>query len=622
MKNPFGAQRDGSLKASMRRSLALLSPRDRRIYKFMVGTQMATGLLDLIGVLLLGLVAVMATAASQGNPIPSQITAVADKLGLGNLDDATLVGVLGIIAALLLVTKSVVTLVLIRRVFQFLAERSATVSARLSSKFFSCSLLVVQSRPSQEVAFALGQGTNNAVIGVLGAMMVLIAEATLLILLGGALLFINPFVTIAAVLYFAFVAYLLQRPLNRAAQRIGETISAADIAATTVVQEGISSYREVSVLDRRDYYRDNHRRQRTISAHALGDMQFFGLIPKNSMEIALVVGAIALAGSQFLTQDAITAVATLVVFLAAASRVMPSLLKIQASVATLHGAGAAASRSYELAETLEGVELAPASESGSSRIRERIAAGNPDFDPRIELRDVCVTYPGSVNPALHPTSLSISSGQSLALVGATGAGKSTLADLILGVLDPDQGTVLIGGETPTVAIQRWAGGIAYVPQEVALSHSSVRENVALGLPRDAIDDSLVWEALDRAHLSDFLRSSRDGLDTLVGERGVRLSGGQRQRLGVARGLYTRPRLLVLDEATSALDAETENAIAQTLSSLEGQVTTVTIAHRLATIRNADLVLYLENGHIIARGSFDDVRTAVPRFNHQAELLGL
>jgi ABC-type multidrug transport system fused ATPase/permease subunit len=622
MKNPFRNRETGFFATSFRRSLALLSRRDRRVYLIMVGAQMATGLLDLTGVLLLGLVAVMATSSSQGNPIPSAVTDVAETVGLAGLDDPALLGVLSGIAALLLIMKSVVTLVLVRRVFRFLSERAATVSASLSSKFFSCSLLIVQSRPSQTVAYALGQGINAAVMTVLGATAILIAESTLLALLGVALLFINPVVTIAAGLYFGVIAYLLQRPLGNAFRRIGGTIAASDIAATTIVQEGINSYREVSVLDRRDYYRDNHRRQRAISAHAAGDMQFLGLVPKSSMEVALVVGALALAGFQFLTQDAITAVATLVVFLAAASRVMPAILRIQASLASLNNAGALAGRSYELAESLADVDVGDLTNEVASSLRERIAHGNPDFDPSLELTDVSVTYPGSPGPALFDASFSIPSGGSLALVGATGAGKSTLADLILGVLSPDQGTILIGGEPPKNAILRWAGGIAYVPQEVALGHTSVRENVALGLPREAIDDDLVWDALERAHLADFLRSSREGLDTLVGERGVRLSGGQRQRLGVARGLYTRPRLLVLDEATSALDAETENAIAETLSSLEGDVTTVTIAHRLATIRNADLVLYLEDGQVVARGSFAEVRAAVPRFNHQAELLGL
>ncbi|MDB0018679.1 ATP-binding cassette domain-containing protein, partial [bacterium] len=213
-------------------------------------------------------------------------------------------------------------------------------------------------------------------------------------------------------------------------------------------------------------------------------------------------------------------------------------------------------------------------------------------------------------------------GTSVALVGSTGAGKSTLADALLGVVIPQDGQVLIGGLPPTAAITQWPGGIAYVPQEVALVNGTVRDNVAIGLPSECFSDEWVWQALERAHLAEFLRANRNGLDTLIGENGMRLSGGQRQRLGVARALFTRPRLLVLDEATSALDSETEWAIAQTMMELEGSVTTITIAHRLATIRHCDLVLYLGHGRVVAAGSFDDVRAQSQEFNRQAELLGL
>lgn len=210
----------------------------------------------------------------------------------------------------------------------------------------------------------------------------------------------------------------------------------------------------------------------------------------------------------------------------------------------------------------------------------------------------------------------------MALVGSSGAGKSTLADVVLGVLRPDEGSVSVGGVSPAEAIRRWPGAISYVPQAVALVEGSVRDNVALGLPREAVDDERVWEALGRAHLAHFLRHSRDALDTEVGERGVRLSGGQRQRLGIARALYTRPRLLVLDEATSALDAETEIAVVETLRELEGEVTTLTIAHRLATVRTVEKVLFMRDGVVVSAGSFDEVRSAVPDFDRQAALLGL
>jgi len=235
---------------------------------------------------------------------------------------------------------------------------------------------------------------------------------------------------------------------------------------------------------------------------------------------------------------------------------------------------------------------------------------------------VSVTYPGADHPAVIDASVSVLPGKSLALVGSTGAGKSTLADVILGVVDPDLGSVTISGVSPREAVSTWPGAVAYIPQTVGLTEGTIRENVALGLPELAIDDSMVWEALERAHLADFLRDTREGLDTIVGERGVRLSGGQRQRLGIARALYTRPRLLVLDEATSALDAETEQAITETLRELEGQVTTITIAHRLATIRFADQVVFMRHGVIESRGTFEEVRASTPDFERQAHLLGL
>jgi len=153
-------------------------------------------------------------------------------------------------------------------------------------------------------------------------------------------------------------------------------------------------------------------------------------------------------------------------------------------------------------------------------------------------------------------------------------------------------------------------------------NGTIRDNVALGLPGEAVDDDAIWNALERAHLADMLRREREGLDTVVGEHGVRLSGGQRQRLGLARALYTRPRLMVLDEATSALDAETERAVTDALQELSGEVTLVIVAHRLATIRDCTQVLYIEEGTIRSKGTFDEVRAAQPNFDRQAQLLGL
>jgi ABC-type multidrug transport system fused ATPase/permease subunit len=187
-------------------------------------------------------------------------------------------------------------------------------------------------------------------------------------------------------------------------------------------------------------------------------------------------------------------------------------------------------------------------------------------------------------------------------------------------MDPSEGSVSISGVTPKQAIEKWGGAIAYVPQSIAIINGTVRENVTLGYPVGSELDEYVHEALRLAQLTDVIAQLPDGLDTNVGERGAKLSGGQRQRLGIARALFTNPKLLVLDEATSSLDGQTESDISEAIRSLHGQVTVVLIAHRLSTVRAVDQVLYLSQGRILARGSFEEVRNAVPEFEKQAQLM--
>ena len=207
-------------------------------------------------------------------------------------------------------------------------------------------------------------------------------------------------------------------------------------------------------------------------------------------------------------------------------------------------------------------------------------------------------------------------------MGPSGAGKTSIVDVILGVIDPSSGQVQISGKAPSEAITQWPGALAYVPQDVIISRGTIRENVAIGFPVDVSNDDAIWKALEVAELSDFVRSFPTGLETEVGERGAKISGGQRQRLGIARALFTNPKLLILDEATSALDGETEANIAKSIQRLKGNVTVVMIAHRLSTIRDADLVVYMDRGSIIATGTFEEVRSNVEDFDRQAALMGL
>lgn len=610
------------VRESIARALQLLDPRDRRLLWLAVVVQMISSTLDLVGVLLLGLVASLAVTTVQSQPPPPLVANAISTLGLEDLTDQQIVVLLAAVAAATLLFKSIVSSILNRRVFIFLANRQALVTARLTKALLLRSLIFLQRRTSQETAYALIQGTAAATVQTLGQMVVAMTELALLAVLGVALLFLNPAITLGAIAFFACVAVALQWAMGRWASRLGSAAAEAEVASLNAIQEALAVYREISVSDRRELYVQRIQDLRWLSARVSADASFIGMVPKYIFEAALVVGGFVLAGILFATEESVQAIGTLALFIAASSRIMPSLLRLQGASLSLRGAAGSASTAFELAKDLgnpSGEASVSKSQAGvSTTIRMRY----PDFRSSVELQDVSFTYPGADAPAVSEVSMSAPPGSSIAMVGRSGSGKSTLADIILGILQPDHGTARIGGVPPAEAVRKWPGGIAYVPQDVVLASASIRSNVALGLADEHIDDDLVREALRRAHLLEYLEAEREGIETYVGEGGVRLSGGQRQRLGIARALFSRPRLLILDEATSALDAETEVAITETLRELEGDVTLVIIAHRLSTVKSVDCLYFLDRGHVVAKGTFDEVREEVPALSKQAKLMGL
>jgi ABC-type multidrug transport system fused ATPase/permease subunit len=314
-------------------------------------------------------------------------------------------------------------------------------------------------------------------------------------------------------------------------------------------------------------------------------------------------------------QDAAHAVATLAIFVAAGSRIAPAVLRIQQGSVTMKSSLGMAKPTLDLIEFLGNQPI-------TENLDDEVHTKHDGFIPSLNISNVSLTYPEKSEKALTNLTLQAGPGTVVALVGPSGAGKTTLVDVLLGVLKPDTGSVQISGVTPLEAISTWPGAIAYVPQDVLVANGSIRENIALGYPLSVATDELVNEALRIASLSEFISTLPEGLDTNLGERGAKISGGQRQRIGIARALFTKPKLLVLDEATSALDGSTEESISNDINKLKGSTTVVLIAHRLSTVRDADLVLYMEKGRVVAHGTFNEVRSSVPDFDRQAKLMGL
>jgi ABC-type multidrug transport system fused ATPase/permease subunit len=296
---------------------------------------------------------------------------------------------------------------------------------------------------------------------------------------------------------------------------------------------------------------------------------------------------------------------------------MPSLLRIQSAVTTIRVSGGSAKVTIELSEELNSVAVVN-SESDAASLRKI----SSDFVPSIEVENISFKHPGMSEFAVENVSFTLQPGESLAIVGPSGSGKSTLTDLLLGVNLPESGRISISGVNPSLAMQVWPGSIAYVPQVTSLINGSIKENVALGVPTLEIDEQRIWSVLRICELDKVIRGNDLSLDAPVGENGFRLSGGERQRLGIARALYTSPKLLVMDEATSAMDSQNEALISASMKNITQNVTTIFIAHRLSTVKDADKVLYLSEGRISGIANFQELRQIIPNFDKQAGLLGL
>lgn len=597
------------------RSLRVLSHNDQRKIVVVVILQIFMGILDLLGVVAIGLLGALSITSLQSAEPLERVTWALRFLHISNASLQIQILVLGAGALLFLVGRTILSIYFTRKVLFFLSRRGAKISSNLVSRLLSQSLLKVQERSTQETLFAVTTGVGVITLGVLAAGIVLISDVSLLAVLMVGLFVIDPVTAFATFAVFVLVGILLYRNMHERASSFGITSSELNIKSSEKIVEVFGSYRESVVRNRREFYAREIGNIRLVLADISAEISFMPYVSKYVIETTVIIGALLLGGVQFMLQDAAHAVATLAIFLAAGTRMAPAVLRIQQGSITILTAIGQANPTLDLIDSLEGVPLVEES-------NDEIDFEHQGFNAEVEITDISLTYPKKDVKAISNVTLRIPRGSSVALVGPTGAGKTTLVDVLLGVFKPDEGSVLISTLSPLQAISKWPGAISYVPQDVMIAAGSIRENVALGYPSELATDELVMSALRIAQLDEFVAQLPMGAETQVGERGTKISGGQRQRLGIARAMFTKPHLLVLDEATSALDGTTEAGISEAIYALRGSTTVVMIAHRLSTVRDADIVVYMSEGKVLATGSFEQVRASVPDFDQQAKVMGL
>ena len=602
-------------KSTVGRSMHVLSRADQRKVALVAVLQICMGALDLLGVIAIGLLGALSVTGLQSREPGDRISTALRVLHMSHSTFQTQALVLGLSAMMLLIGRTVLSIFFTRRILFFLSRRGAKISSTLISRLLSQPLLVVQERTTQETLYAVTRGVELIVLQVIATVVVLTSDLSLLVIMAVGLFVVDPITAFGTFLVFSLIGYFLYRFMHVRAGALGVKSSELNIVSNEKIVEVFGSYRESVVRNRRDYYAREIGKFRFSLADVSAETSFMPYVSKYVIETAVILGAVLIGAAQFVLQDATHAVATLSIFLAAGTRIAPAVLRVQQGSVTIRSAMGQAEPTLDLIDELGDAPMI-------ENVDDTVDVVHEGFVSKIEITNISLTYPNKQAPAISNITLTIPSGTSVAFVGPSGAGKTTIIDVLLGVLNPELGSVLISGAPPLLAVVKWPGAISYVPQDVVIAAGTIRENVALGYPLEAATDELVKSALVVAHLDKFVADLPNGLDTQVGERGAKISGGQRQRLGIARAMFTRPHLLVLDEATSSLDAETEASISGAINALRGTTTVVLIAHRLSTVRKADTVVYLSEGRAMAMGSFEEVRKAVPDFDRQAKLMGL
>lgn len=592
-------------------ALATLSSRHRTQFYLAISVTCFLALLDLIGVASIAGIAALGSSAVQGKEYPTFIKNLIGYLGLESLRVTQLAAILGLISALFMSGKSLFTLWLNRRILFFLANREKEFVNDFLTRLFKLPYLKIAQKTSGEYITLLTHSVNSLITGSLGYLSFILVDASVLLVMTLALFLTDPLTCIFTLTYFGLLTSISSTLTRRRSKELSQLTVKNNVELFATISDAINGYKESKATDKLAHFVEDIKTNRSQLPKMQVEQMQLTLIPKYFMEIGLIIGVIAVSALQFLRSDSSNSVTVLAVFFIASSRITPSLLRIQNSFLLLIQAKTASDPLLESLKTIKHFEDRLHS-SGNNK-------GIPKIDGYgIELQDASIQYPGSRGFALSNITLNVPEGTSLGIIGKSGAGKTTLVDLILGLLEPTSGKVLVGGVSPHLLSSGQEGLYAYVPQAIYIKSASIKENIAFGVPVDEISTARVWEALSKANLKTFVESLDEGINHKLGERGIFISGGQRQRINIARALYFDPKILILDEATSALDIETEVEINQVINSLQG-VTRIVIAHRLNSIKKLDQIAVLDKGKLIELDTYVNLVKKEGYFNSMHSL---
>lgn len=517
-------------------------------------------------------------------------------LGASSTDDFLLH--LAVILLLVYVLKNFYLGLLAFAQSSFIFKKQAGLSRNLLAYYLNRPYAFHLQHNTAELQYNILGAVNNVTGGIVSPLLSALAEVFVLAFILALLFAVEPRVTALTVVIFVGFAWALQKAFKGFLTRHGQASNIASKSMVKTVNEALGSIKDIKILGRESFFLsafDTNSLRYIRSARVFATLN---AMPRLLAEM-LVIGGLLLTVAVLLTQQGALQQAFPVLALvgAAALRMMPSVTRIIGAINSVRFNYAAVTALSHKSLEAYGPQL----HIDSTRDRQQLGAFQS-----LELRSVDYQYAGDRTPSLSRVSLTVRRGDRIGIVGSTGGGKSTLINVMLGLLDPTGGDVLIGTTDLRNVREQWQEMIGYVPQSIYLLDDTVRRNVALGVADCEIDNDAVWGVLEAARIADKVRSLPKGLDTCVGENGIRLSGGERQRLGIARALLPKPQVLIFDEATSSLDTQTEREITDTIHALGDERTVIVVTHRLTTVMRCDRVHLVNAGRIVDIGTYDDL----------------
>ncbi len=534
--------------------------------------------------------------------------------GVSGADNSSFVVAFCLVLFAFFVLKSIVLGLIVYAQQRFVLQKRAIFAQRLMHQYLSRPYVFHLQRNSADLVNNLIAQTMNLFVKGLTPLLQLAMDAIISAGIVAVLLLANPQAALIMGGVMGVASSIFYSSVGNRVKAWGELVVFYNGQILLWANQALGSIKETKLLGAERFFAEAFGRPNFAQGLILSKVMTLSHVPRLFLEVIAMGGMLMLVVTLVVVnqQDVKSVLPALGLFGVAAMRLLPTFSKVVTNLNTLRGNIAAVNIIYQdFSEHLVRDESEP--DTGEA------SAADIPFAHELHLQDISFHYPDMKTPALSGINLTIAKGQSVAFVGRSGAGKTSLVDIILGLLSPSAGNLLVDGQDILSNLPSWQRRIGYIPQEIYLTDDTLRRNIALGLSDQDIDDDKIKEALQLAQLNDVIRDLPDGLDTVVGERGARLSGGQRQRIGIARALYNDPEILVMDEATSALDGETERQISSAINDLSGQKTIIIIAHRLSTVRHCDTIVLLDKGLIVETGTFADLAAHNVDFNRMVEM---